>query len=142
MEYGVSLEKNQVKIVKRIIIPGLSPTLATAGVQFGMTALNERTEAHRILCVITDGQPNNPHGRVITGQLRRAAQAGIHVIGIGIGREASYVKSLFPDHVHVNRVNDLPSKLIAKLNEVCEFGGRNRGRRIRGLDKRMVKKVS
>jgi hypothetical protein len=112
------------------------------GVQFGMTALNERSEAHRILCVITDGQPNHPHERVITGQLRRAAQAGIHVIGIGIGREASYVKSLFPDHVHVNRVSDLPSKLIAKLNEVCEFGGRNRGRRIRGLDKRMVKKVS
>jgi hypothetical protein len=111
------------------------------GIQFGLMALNTRMEAHRILAVITDGAPNSPHEKVIAGQIRRAREKGIHVIGIGIGIEASYVKGLFHDYVHVKQVADLPHALISKLNEVCDFGGKFRGKRIK-LDNRMVKRVS
>jgi len=36
MKYGISIQKNQVKVLKRIIIPGLSPTQVASSVQFGM----------------------------------------------------------------------------------------------------------
>lgn len=112
------------------------------GVQYGLTALNPRPEAHRVLAIITDGHPNPGHVEVIRGQLRRAAKTGIHVIGIGIGKEGAYVSSLFPDHVHAASIKLLPRLLIAKLNEVCDFGGRSRGKKIKGLDTRMIKKIS
>jgi len=111
------------------------------GVQFGLTALNGRNEAHRILAVITDGYPNSPHAQVIEGQIRRAQANGIHVLGIGIGQEAAYVTNLFPDSVHAPQISDLPQLLIAKLNEICDFGGRGRGKRMK-LDHRMTKRVS
>lgn len=111
------------------------------GVQFGLTALNSRNEAHRILAVITDGYPNSPHAQVIEGQIRRAAAKGIHVLGIGITPGAQYVESLFPDSVYAPNISDLPRLLIAKLNEICDFGGRGRGKRMK-LDNRMTKRVS
>jgi hypothetical protein len=110
------------------------------GVQFGLAALNERREGHRVLAVITDGIPNSPHERVIARQVRLAKEAGIHVLGIGIGREAQYVGQLFPDHVWAERVEDLPRPLLKKLNELCDFQGRYRGRKAR-LDGRVTQRV-
>lgn len=111
------------------------------GVQYGLMALNERTEAHRILWVITDGCPNRPHEKVIRRQLRLAKAAGIHVVGNGIGDEAAYVKNLFPDHVWTDKVRDLPQPVVAKLNELCDFAGRYRGRKAK-LDGKIVRRVS
>jgi hypothetical protein len=111
------------------------------GIQYGLLALNERREAHRIMWVITDGCPNSPHEKVIARQIRLAKAAGIHVIGIGIGDGAQYVKKLFPDHVWVKNVRDLPQPVVAKLNEVCDFAGRYRGRKAK-LDGGTSRKVS
>lgn len=111
------------------------------GVQFGLSALNERHESHRILAVITDGDPNRPHERVILRQLRLAKEANIHVLGIGIGSGARYVQSLFPDHVWVASVQDLPPLLMQKVTTLLDFKGRLRGQRAR-LDGKITKKVS
>ena len=101
------------------------------GVQYGLAALNERREAHRILTVITDGNPTPPHDQVIQRQLRLAKAAGVHVIGIGIGKEAHYVQTLFPDYVWAASIDEMPQPLLKKLNELCDFTGRFRGRRVR-----------
>jgi nitric oxide reductase activation protein len=111
------------------------------GVQFGLSALNERREAHRILCVITDGVPDSPHEKVIARQVRLARGAGIHVIGVGIGSGAKYVRTLFPDHVWAETVAALPNPLLKKLNEMCDFQGRYRGRKAK-LDGKITRKVS
>lgn len=111
------------------------------GIQYGLSSLNERTEAHRVLGVLTDGQPDLPHERVIRRQLRLAKAAGIQVIGIGIGNGASYVKNLFDDSVWVPKVQELPQPLLKKLNELCDFTGRYRGRKAR-LDGNITRKVS
>jgi hypothetical protein len=111
------------------------------GIQFGLTALNERREAHRILWVLTDGCPNSPHEKVIARQIRLATAAGIHIIGNGIGNEGQYVTKLFPNHVWVKAVRDLPQPVVAKLNELCDFVGRYRGRKAK-LDGSVTRKVS
>lgn len=101
------------------------------GVQFGLDALNERQEAHRILFIITDGCPNGDHVPVINRQLRLAKEAGIHVVGVGIGHGASYVKNLFPDSVYHPNMEKLPKLLVDKLNELVEIRNPKRGRRMR-----------
>jgi hypothetical protein len=110
------------------------------GVQYGLAALNPRQEAHRILAVITDGCPNSGHEEVMRYQIRKAKEAGIHVLGIGLGYQATYVKDVFPDHVWVPNMSEAPAALIKKLNELCDFSGKHRGKRIKGLQQ-VVKRV-
>jgi hypothetical protein len=101
------------------------------GVQFGLDALNERKEGHRVLFIVTDGCPNGGHTPIIHRQIRLAKEAGIHVIGVGIGYEARYVEGLFPDSVYSRTVSELPKALIAKLNELLDVRATKRGRRMR-----------
>jgi len=98
------------------------------GIQFGLDALSERPEHHLVLFVITDGEPDPGHQPVILRQLRLAKEAGIHVIGVGIGEEATFVKTLFPDHVWSKKVSEAPKLLIAKLNELVDTKVRRRQR--------------
>jgi rubredoxin len=102
------------------------------GIQFGLDALNTRTEGHRILFVITDGDPDPGHAPVIKRQIRLAKAAGILVIGVGVGGSAHGVKTLYPDHVYSRRVADVPRLLIAKLNELIDATvAAKRGRRMK-----------
>lgn len=100
------------------------------GVQYGLEALSQRDEAHRVLFIITDGCPNWGHEPVIRRQIRLAQEAGIHVVGVGCGGGAQYVESLFPDSVYSPRVEEIPGLLIAKLNELMDWRGQGRGRRL------------
>lgn len=97
------------------------------GVQFGLDSLSSRREGHRILFVITDGQPNGGHAEIIKRQIRLAKEAGIHVVGVGIGRDALYVTSVFPDAVHTNTISEMPRMLIQKLNHIIELRVAKRG---------------
>jgi hypothetical protein len=101
------------------------------GIQFGLDALNNRPEAHRVLFVITDGCPDGGHGPVIQRQIRLANEAGINVIGVGLGYGSSYVKDLFPDHVYTDRLDEMPKALVAKLNEILDLRAAKRGRRMK-----------
>jgi nitric oxide reductase activation protein len=102
------------------------------GIQFALMSLSGRTEGHRIMFVVTDGMPNGGHGPIIKRQIRLANAAGIHVIGVGLGHGAEYVKDVFPDHVWTAQVSDMPKALISKLNELVDTRmTRKRGRRIK-----------
>ena len=101
------------------------------GVQFGLDALNNRPEAHRIMFVITDGCPNGGHEPIIKRQIRLAKEAGIHVVGVGVGSGTEYVKSLFPDHVQSNNFAEIPKLLVAKLNQIFDARATKRGRKMR-----------
>lgn len=100
------------------------------GIQFALTALSQRSESNRFLFVVTDGQPDYGNKTIINRQIKLAKKAGIHVIGVGIGKWATYVRTLFPDHVWSNRVEEFPNLLIKKLNELVDLrvsrGGRLR----------------
>ena len=93
------------------------------GIQFGVTCLQGRPEVHRVLFVITDGQPNQGHLPVMKHLIRRASQAGILVIGVGIGADSANVVQVFPDHVWAEDIKKMPKHLVAKLNEVLDFRG-------------------
>jgi len=90
------------------------------GLQYGLDALQTRREGHRVIFVVTDGEPNGGHGPVIRRQVRLAREAGVHVIGVGIGREAGHVVHTFDDSVYVDTVSALPGALIRKLNEIVD----------------------
>ena len=109
----------------------LGSTPMADGVEFGLHTLQGRQAAHRILAVITDGEPDNPHGRVIQRQIRLATEGGIRIIGIGIGKDAKYVRNLFgtDNAVWAPSVQEMPNELLKKLNDLCDFSGRFRGRR-------------
>ena len=76
------------------------------------------------------------------GQIRQAKEAGIHVIGVGVGSNAHYVQQTFPDSVYSPHLREIPDLIMKKLNEVCDFTGRFRGRRMKNFDSRMVKRVT
>jgi nitric oxide reductase activation protein len=101
------------------------------GIQFGLDALNERTEGHRVLFCITDGCPNGGHEAIMRRQLRIAKEAGIHVIGVGVGYGAQYVTNVFPDSVYAADVKQLPVLLIAKLNDLIDARTSKRGRKMK-----------
>lgn len=110
---------------------GIGSTPMADGVQFGLDALSGRREAHRVLFVVTDGEPDPRHRPVIQHQIRLATEAHIAVIGVGIGAESKYVMTLFPQHVWSLTIGDLPVKMMSKLTELLDFRGIGRGRPIR-----------
>ena len=65
------------------------------GVAFALESLSERPERHRVVLVLTDGCPNN--SEVMNRLVRLAREAGIWVIGVGIGYGMGSVRTLYPD---------------------------------------------
>jgi transcription elongation factor Elf1 len=98
------------------------------GIQYAMEALLPRTERHRLIFVMTDGQPDPNHRPVINRQLRLSTGVGIHTVGVGIGSGTQWVSGLFPDHVYAPNIQDLARLLILKLNLLLDFRGLQQGR--------------
>jgi Mg-chelatase subunit ChlD len=98
-------------------IPSVRATGGTPlsdGIQMALLELQERTENHRVIFVLTDGEPNRP--RVVNRQIRLAREAGIHVVGVGIGAGARAVKTQFPDaYVSVRNISELAPALVNVL---------------------------
>jgi len=112
-------------------------TLATGstpmsdGIEYALQGLSLRDEAHRFMFVITDGCPDGGHEPIIKRQIRKAREAGIHIIGVGVGQGAQYVKDLFDDYVFSVTVSEIPKMLVAKLNELADIRGGRRGKRVK-----------
>jgi len=105
---------------------GMTPM--SEGIQYAMQALSERTEGHRLLIVITDGQPTDRE--VVRHQLEVAKKAGIHLIGVGITEKAQYVKTTFYDWVYCPTLSELPTQLVDKLNQILDPLASKRGTKI------------
>ena len=88
------------------------------GIQFALQALSARKERHRILLVITDGEPDYGHGPVIIRQQRLAREAGIALVGVGIDYGCRSVESLYEKHVLVEDVSKLPEQLLKTINDL------------------------
>lgn len=102
------------------------------GIELALNSLSVRKEGHRFLFVVTDGEPDWSHESVVRGQIRRAKEAGIHLIGIGLGLEAVSVRTTFSDHIWALNLSEIPPLVVAKLNDlVLAFGTRKRGTAVR-----------
>ena len=87
------------------------------GVAFALQSIGERPERHRVIVVLTDGVPNEK--AVMRRLVRQAHEAGIWVIGVGIGSGTEQVRTLYPDkNVVVNTLRDLPRELLAQIESV------------------------
>jgi len=101
------------------------------GIEYALQGLQLREDAHRFLFVITDGCPDGGHRPIIKRQIRQSREAGIHIVGVGVGVGAQYVKDLFDDWVYSEDIEDIPKMLVAKLNELADIRGGRRGKRIK-----------
>lgn len=90
------------------------------GLQFALDSLNTRREAHKVVFVFTDGCPDGGHEMVMRGQIRRSTEAGVLVIGVGLGSGAEYVKHTFPDSVYAPSLDALPKLLVDKLRTLVK----------------------
>jgi nitric oxide reductase activation protein len=77
------------------------------GLWYAAADLMLRTETRRMVLVITDGQPNDPKGALDI--IRQCEQAGMMVVGIGIGCDVS---ALFAHHILIKTVSDLQHTLF------------------------------
>jgi len=102
------------------------------GIELGLVALSKRREGHRILFVVTDGQADSNHVPVIKSQLRRASEAGIVVVGVGLGKGSEDVRKTFPDSVFALQLSEIPALLVKKLETlVLKIGTSKRGRAVK-----------
>ena len=97
-------------------ITSTGSTPLSDGIQFALQELAERDERHRIVFVITDGHPNNSN--VVRYQIRKAAEAGVTVVGVGIGWGASYVPNLFPVSVYREEIEGVATEVLQVLNGI------------------------
>ena len=103
------------------------------GIEFALNELSKRPEGYRVLFVVTDGQPDGGHDRVIRSQMKRAHDAGILVVGVGLGYGSEHVKTTFDDSVYSTKLDDLPKEIVAKLETLVRtrHTSAKRGRAVR-----------
>ena len=103
------------------------------GIEFALNELSKRPEGYRVLFVVTDGQPDGGHDRVIRSQMKRAHDAGILVVGVGLGYGSEHVKTTFDDSVYHTKLDELPKELCAKLEHLVRtrHAAAKRGRAVR-----------
>lgn len=97
------------------------------GLQFAIKAISKREEANRVIFVVTDGNPNPGHAPVIRRQVRLAKDAGVHIVGIGLGKHSKNVLTLFEDSIWAEDVKDIPKMILDKLNKLVDLCGIKRG---------------
>jgi hypothetical protein len=87
------------------------------GVAFALESISERPERHRVIVVLTDGMPNN--SATMRYLVRKAREAGVTVVGVGIGYGMNSVKELYPDkNVVVENIKDLPRELLTQIESI------------------------
>ena len=107
----------------RATLPRFSNTIAEGGtplaegLQYALESLSHRKEANKFIFVVTDGEATSAHD-VIRWQMRTAKEAGIHIIGIGIGNVSENLKSQFHNFVCENSVSDIPRSLMKLLSDI------------------------
>jgi len=128
MEYGERF--NSVKDrFGRLSAKNYTPT--ADGIQYGLEGLSERTEAHRVMFVLTDGDSDYGHRPVIKRQIRLAREAGIAIIGVGLGYGTESVIKEYEDSVYCPNMNELPAMLLEKLKDVFDPSEKSRGRKVK-----------
>lgn len=86
------------------------------GIQYAMQELSHRPERFRVIFVVTDGYPNQPN--VVRRQIRLAAEAGVFIVGVGLQGGKDAVKDLFPVHVAVEKLHQLPQNMLQVLTSI------------------------
>jgi len=88
------------------------------GIHHAMMGMNQRTEAHKVILVLTDGYPNNPG--VVLRQIRLAKEAGVAIIGVGLeSAGCAGVTAVFRErNILVDNINDLPKALMSCLEDI------------------------
>jgi len=95
-------------------------------VRWAAKRLSERKEKRKILMVFSDGMPaaHVKDYQVLNGDLKRAVESikksGIECIGFGIETDA--VSHFYPEFIVIDKLADLPGKVMKKLTQLITRG--------------------
>jgi len=89
------------------------------GLHFSLELLRRRPETHRIVLMLTDGDPDHGHAPVLRYEQRIAKKEGMHVVGVGIGAHSGNLAKIYPEHVYIRDPEDLPKGLMKMLYDLC-----------------------
>ncbi len=64
---------------------------------------------------------------------RLAREAGILVVGVGMGSGARFVKTAFVESVWSNSLSELPPLLVRKVKDIVNARVAKRGAKIKGM---------
>ena len=123
MKYDVFKDWDEDMRIKRVVsrfsaYKADGGTPLSDGVAFALESISQRPERHRCIVVLTDGCPNN--ASVMRYLVRKAREAGIVIIGVGIGKGMEItLKALYPDnYVAVDNLTDLAPALVSQIEGV------------------------
>ncbi len=128
MDYGDRFHNVKDRF-SRLRADGYTPT--ADGIQYGLEGLSICTEAHRVMFVLTDGEADYTHRPVIKRQIRLAKEAGIRIIGVGLGQGTENVINEYEDSVYAHNMSELPRLLLEKLTAVFDPSEKHRGKKVR-----------
>lgn len=77
--------------------------------------LVSRPEERKLLVVTTDGEPDDAD--MVRRLVRKFAQSGVEVIGVGIGSGRGAVEKLFPNAVGIDSVDELAGALFEVIHK-------------------------
>jgi len=78
--------------------------------------IGEASGTERFILVITDGEGNGP-GKMPEA-IARAEREETRIVGVGVGEGVDHVARQYPEYVQVRRVQELPSALAGKIEEL------------------------
>ena len=114
--WGESMRKKQVR-GRFSAYKATGSTPLSDGVQYALESISERPERHRVIVVLTDGMPDN--ARAMRRLIRIAREAGIWVVGVGIGYGMDRVHDLFTDKAVVcEDPSTMPRDLLSVLEGI------------------------
>jgi len=97
-----------------------------------ISTLSKRPEKRKVLLVISDGQPACVTDSSDSGYIKLCGEAikhgntiGVETVGIGLLDDT--VKDIYPNHVVINNVNELSTKVFTKLTKLLIEGGKKHG---------------
>lgn len=108
--------ENPLTNTPRFGLPCFGTTPMAEGLRWATSVLSTRSEARKILLVMTDGEPDN-RGTASTA-IQAAEAIGIEVMAIGI--KHSGVETLFSDSVVITDLPELPRAMMSMLGSTLE----------------------
>lgn len=110
------------ELLPRIRDFGGSSTNDDVGLEHALALLKKqgRPDSQKVIVVLSDGQGNTERVKKLLAE--DAKNEGVHVIGLGIGSGTDFVSEVYPEHLVVQELHQMPMELGEIIRRQIEGG--------------------